>query len=141
MDSPRVSTSEGETLFLEQGGNSEYLQRISSILEAIYHGQQQTNEFVELMLKYDLIESFTLKVELNDGTQNQLQGFYIINEDKQMGSLLNVCEIMSSGYLQAAYMVIASMSNFRSLIDRKNDNMITVDKPIKEVTCTTGACA
>ena len=124
MDSPRVSTSEGETLFLKQGGTSEYLQRISSILEAIYQGQQQTNEFVELMLKYDLIESFSLKVELNNGTQNQLQGFYTINEDSLNAlSLEAVSELMTAGYMQAAYMVIASMSNFRSLIDRKNKRL------------------
>jgi hypothetical protein len=121
MDSPRVSSNQGQQLFLEQGGTSEYLQRISSILEAIYQGQQQTNEFVELMLKYDLIESFTLKVELNDATQNQLQGFYTINEDTLNGlSAEVITELMASGYLQAAYMVIASMSNFRSLIERKN---------------------
>lgn len=121
MDSPRVSSNQGQKLFLEQGGTSEYLQRISSILEAIYQGQQQTNEFVELMLKYDLIESFTLKVELNDATQNQLQGFYTINEDTLNGlSAEVITELMASGYLQAAYMVIASMSNFRSLIERKN---------------------
>lgn len=121
MDSPRVSSNQGQQLFLEQGGTSEYLQRISSILEAIYKGQQQTNEFVELMLKYDLIESFTLKVELNDATQNQLQGFYTINEDTLNGlSAEVITELMASGYLQAAYMVIASMSNFRSLIERKN---------------------
>ena len=121
MDSPRVSSNQGQQLFLEQGGTSEYLQRISSILEAIYQGQQQTNEFVELMLKYDLIESFTLKVELNDATQNQLQGFYTINEDTLNGlSAEVITELMASGYLQAAFMVIASMSNFRSLIERKN---------------------
>lgn len=121
MDSPRVSSNQGQQLFLEQGGTSEYLQRISSILEAIYQGQQQTNEFVELMLKYDLIESFTLEVELNDATQNQLQGFYTINEDTLNGlSAEVITELMASGYLQAAYMVIASMSNFRSLIERKN---------------------
>lgn len=121
MDSPRVSSNQGQQLFLEQGGTSEYLQRISSILEAIYQGQQQTNEFVELMLKYDLIESFTLKVELNDATQNQLQGFYTINEDTLNGlSAEVITKLMASGYLQAAYMVIASMSNFRSLIERKN---------------------
>jgi len=121
MDSPRVSSNQGQQLFLEQGGTSEYLQRISSILVAIYQGQQQTNEFVELMLKYDLIESFTLKVELNDATQNQLQGFYTINEDTLNGlSAEVITELMASGYLQAAYMVIASMSNFRSLIERKN---------------------
>jgi hypothetical protein len=124
MDSPRVSASEGEKLFLEKGGTSEYLQRISSILEAIYEGQQQTNEFVELMLKYDLIESFSLKVELNNGTQNQLQGFYTINEDSLYAlSSEAVSQLITTGYMQAAYMMIASMSNFRSLIERKNKRL------------------
>jgi hypothetical protein len=124
MDSPRVSSTEGEPVFLEQGGTSDYMQRISSILEAIYQGQQQTKEFVEIMLKYDLIESFSLKVELNDGTQNQLQGFYTINEDTLNGlSSETVSELMKNGYIQAAYMMIASMSNFRSLIERKNKRL------------------
>lgn len=124
MDSPRVSSTEGEPVFLEQGGTSDYMQRISSILEAIYQGQQQTKAFVEIMLKYDLIESFSLKVELNDGTQNQLQGFYTINEDTLNGlSSETVSELMKNGYMQAAYMMIASMSNFRSLIERKNKRL------------------
>lgn len=123
-DSPRVNSDEGEVVFLEQGGHSEYLQRISSILDAIHQGQQQSKEFIELMLKYDLIESFTLKVELDDGTKNQLQGFYTINEDTLNGlSYDAISELMTTGYLQAAYMVIASMSNFRSLIERKNKRL------------------
>jgi hypothetical protein len=124
MDSPRVSTTDGEGLFLEQGGTSEYLQRISSILEAIHQGQKQTKEFVDVMLKYDLIESFSLNVELNDGTQNQLQGFYTINEDR-LNALSSeaVTELMAIGHMQSAYMVIASMSNFRSLIERKNKRL------------------
>lgn len=124
MDSPRVSTTDGEQLFLPQGGTSEFLQRISSILEAIHQGQKQTKEFVDVMLKYDLIESFTLNVELNDGTQNQLQGFYTINEDT-LNALSSeaVTELMTSGHMQTAYMIIASMSNFRSLIERKNKRL------------------
>lgn len=124
MDSPRVSTTDGEGLFLEQGGTSEYLQRISSILEAIHQGQKQTKEFVDVMLKYDLIENFSLNVELNDGTQNQLQGFYTINEER-LNALSSeaVTELMASGHMQSAYMVIASMSNFRSLIERKNKRL------------------
>jgi hypothetical protein len=30
---------------------------------------------------------------------------------------------MKNGYMQAAYMMIASMSNFRSLIERKNKRL------------------
>jgi hypothetical protein len=100
------------------------LQRISSILEAIHQGQKQTKEFVDVMLKYDLIEKFSLNVELNDGTQNQLQGFYTINEDR-LNALSSeaVTELMAIGHMQSAYMVIASMSNFRSLIERKNKRL------------------
>ncbi|MGC6481200.1 MAG: SapC family protein [Porticoccaceae bacterium] len=124
MDSPRISSADGESLFLEQGGTSEYLQRISSILEAIHQGQQQTKEFVDLMQKYDLIESFTLNVELNDGSNNQLQGFYTINEDKLKDlDADNIKQLIKTGYMQAAFMMIASMSNFRSLIDKKNKRL------------------
>jgi hypothetical protein len=76
------------------------------------------------MLKYDLIESFSLKVELNNGTQNQLQGFYTINEDSLYAlSSEVVSQLITTGYMQAAYMMIASMSNFRSLIERKNKRL------------------
>ena len=123
-DSPRVNSDEGEAVFLEQGGQSEYLQRISSILDAIHQGQQQSKEFIELMLKYDLIESFTLKVELDDGTKTQLQGFYTINEDKLNdldGSKL--AELNTNGYLQPIYMALASYSCVTGLIERKNTKL------------------
>ena len=124
MDSPRISSTDGESLFLEQGGISNYLQRISSILEAIHQGQQETREFVDLMQKYDLIESFTLDVELDDGSNNQLQGFYTINEDKLKDlDADNIKKLIRTGHMQAAFMMIASMSNFRSLIDKKNKRL------------------
>ena len=124
LDSPRVSLTDGHPLFLEQGGTSAYLQRISSILEAIHQGQLQTQEFVELMLKYDLIESFTLNVELNDGSNNHLQGFYTINEEKLKDlDAKNIAQLIETGYLEAIFMMIASMSNFRTLIDKKNKRL------------------
>ena len=124
MDSPRISDSDGEAVFLEQGGSSLYLQRISSILEAIYQGREQSRVFIELLLNYELIEEFTLDVELNDGSKHQLQGFYTIAEDrlKQLPEA-SIAELFRAGYLQAIYMVIASFANFRSLIKRKNQRL------------------
>ena len=71
-----------------------------------------------------MIESFTLNVELNDGSNNQLQGFYTINEDKLKDlDADNIKQLIKTGYMQAAFMMIASMSNFRSLIDKKNKRL------------------
>jgi hypothetical protein len=121
LDSPRISATEGEAVFLPHGGTTEFLDRANSRLLAIYEGMGRTSEFIAAMVDNDLLESFVLDVELDDGSQNRLIGFYTINEER-LGALSGeVLERLSkAGHLQAAYMAIASLSNLRNLIDRQN---------------------
>jgi hypothetical protein len=121
LDSPRVSNTEGEPLFLSYGGSTEYLERISRVLRSIHDGLETTKGFVEALLHLELLESFVLDIELNDGSQNRLAGFYTINEErlaKLSGEQL--ARLHEVGYLQAIYMAVASLSQFRALIERKN---------------------
>lgn len=121
LASPRVSKADGEAVFLTHGGNTEFLERVNSTLLSIYQGVQSTPAFVDALREHALLESFVLDVELDDGSQNRLSGFYTINEDK-LSALGGdaIADLHQSGYLQAIYMVLASLSNFRALIDRKN---------------------
>lgn len=121
MDSPRVSATEGETLFMEYGGNSPYLESMAVTLETIHHGHESSQRFVEQLLQLNLLESFTLEIELDDGSRNQLQGFYTINEDR-LAELdgPSLAGLNAGGWLQPLYMVVASQSRIRDLIDRKN---------------------
>ena len=121
MDSPRISETEGEAVFLEHGGLTEYLQHITSVLQTIHEGFEKSQAFIDALLKHDLLESFTLDVELNDGSKYRLAGFYTINE----GKLIEVdgeslARLNHDGHLQPIYMAIASLSNIRDLIDRRN---------------------
>ena len=121
MDHPRVSEAEGTALFLEQGGNSDYLESIATMLEAIHDGNEQNKVLMELLLKYELIESVTLDITLNDQSRSQLQGFYTLDDEKLQkleASALN--ELNSNGCLLPAYMILASQSQLRQLIDRRN---------------------
>jgi hypothetical protein len=121
IDSARVSNTEGEPVFLPHGGNSDFLERMNSVLLSIHQGLQSTPSFIASLMEHQLLESFVLDIELNDGSQNRLAGFYTINEDKVHnlnGAVLE--QFNKAGYLQAIYMVIASLSNFRALIERKN---------------------
>jgi len=121
MDSPRTNMEEGQNLFLQHGGTTTYLQRISSVLEAVYQGQQGSMKFIDALIKHQLLESFTLDVKLNDGSDNKLKGFYTINEDKLNALPAETkVKLMDDGYLESIYMVLASFSNFRALIERKN---------------------
>jgi hypothetical protein len=121
LDSARISRTDGEPLFKAHGGLTEFLERMNAILLAIHRGVEGTAPFIAALLEHNLLESFVLDVQLNDGSQNRLAGFYVINEERLVGLPGDVLERLSkAGHLQAAYMAIASLSNFRALIERRN---------------------
>jgi hypothetical protein len=121
LDSPRLSTTEGEPLFLSYGGSSEHLERVSRVLRTIHDGLATSQGFIEALLHLELLESFVLDIELDDGSQNRLAGFYTIREERLAALSAEQLERLHKvGYLQAIYMAVASLSQFRALIDRKN---------------------
>ena len=121
MDHPRVSHEEGERVFLEHGGYTDYLNRMNEALFTIHEGFERSTGFVQALLDHDLLESFTLDVELNDGSRHRLAGFYTINEER-LGTLDAdvLAKLHNDGFLLPIYMVVASMSNIRELIRRRN---------------------
>ena len=121
MDSPRISDSEGEPVFLPHGGVSEYLEEVNSRLDAIHDGYAGDQEFLATLAEHDLLESFVLDVKLNDGSEKRMTGFYTINEERLRsldGALL--ASLNAKGFLLPIYMAIASLSNLRTLIDKRN---------------------
>jgi hypothetical protein len=124
MESPRVSRIEGEPVFLEHGGNSEYLERVKSILHVIQQGFERNRAFADMLLGMDLLESFVLDVQLDDGSEHRMSGFYTINETTLKGLTGDDLVILNNnGFLEPVYMAIASMSHLPDLIDRKNCRM------------------
>jgi len=119
LDHPRVSRTEGERLFDELGGNTEFLQNMGSALAAIDEGIVATQPFVAALTEHNLLESFAIDIQFRDGAQHRFAGFHTIQEDrlKELGADA-LGTLHKQGYLQAAFMVIASLSNFRDLIER-----------------------
>jgi hypothetical protein len=121
LDSPRASWTEGEPLFLEYGGTTEFLNRASAILHALHAGLESTPAFVEALLGLDLLESFVFDIDLKDGSRNRLAGFYTVNEERLRALDGNaLATLHAQGFLEPVYMVFASTAHFRDLIDRRN---------------------
>lgn len=124
LDSPKVSTKQGVNLFLEHGGNSEYLENIINVLDNLHHGLQENQPFIKALIKYGLLESVSLELDLINGVKHNLLGFYTINED-----VLNklspdtIEQLHSQGYLACIYMIIASQVHVRDLIALKNEQL------------------
>jgi hypothetical protein len=125
LDSPRISTVEGEAVFLPHGGSSEFLERMSSMLLSIHQGLQSTPAFIAALLKHDLLEPFVFEVERpKPGQGDQLETirlshFYTVHEERLQaldGAALQ--QLSRAGHLQAAYMALASLSQLRGLIER-----------------------
>ena len=122
MDSPLITTAEdAQPLFLEHGGSAPYLENLTELLEDIQLGLEMNTAFVQALTDNDLIEGVTMSITLNDGAERQLLGLYTINEDR-LNELEGeaVTALHRDGHLQSIYMIMASHSHFRSMIERRN---------------------
>ena len=121
MDHPRVSRTEGRELFLPHGGNSDYLDAMSGLLGTIHDGMESLPDFIKTLNELELLEGFVADIELNDGSQNRLVGFYTINEERLANlDTPSLERLHKANYLPGIYYQLASLSKFRNLIDRKN---------------------
>jgi hypothetical protein len=125
LDDPRVSETEGEPLFLEQGGNSQYLNNISDVLNRLYSGVATSREMFDAFQSCDLLEPVSVEVTVNDEKRYKIENYYTINEEKLVdleGAKLK--KLSSAGFLRCAYMAIASLGRISKLIDIKNKRSV-----------------
>ncbi|XUP37369.1 SapC family protein (plasmid) [Xanthomonas axonopodis pv. vasculorum] len=121
LDSPRVSTTEGQLLFREHGGTTEFLDHISQVLRTLHDGLVASTAFVDRALRYDLLEPFVFEATLNNGLECRLAGLYVVHEERLRtlddAALL---ELHRHGDLEPLYMAVASIAQLRHLLERMN---------------------
>ena len=88
-------------------------------MRTLHEGLQGTTEFIQALMDNELLEPFTLGVERPDGTQDQLVGYSIVNEERLAALDAGTVGLLhQADYLLPLYMAIASLSNFTPLIKR-----------------------
>ncbi|MEJ2382842.1 MAG: SapC family protein [Xanthomonadales bacterium] len=121
LDHPSVSTTEGEPVFLAQGGEAPHLERMTAVLQAIHEGHEQGAVFARMLVGLELIESVKVDVEFGDGSSQSLTGLFKINEDRLAslpGSALET--LNAAGHLQNVFLMLASLASMSRLIERKS---------------------
>ncbi len=121
LDHPRVSDTQGEALFLEDGGLAPALQEAQDILVKVHQGEQTVAPVCALLDELGLLEPFTLDVTLKDGTSGRLAGFHTISEERLYslnGEALG--RLQAAGALQPVFMAVASLSQLSALVERRN---------------------
>jgi hypothetical protein len=117
LDHPRVSRTEGERVFLDQGGNSPYLNHIISVLRGIHDGIEVSKAMLAAFSELDLIEPVKLEIQVTAEEGFNVVGLHTINREKLAslgGSSLE--KLNRAGFLQGAFLVISSMGNVKRLM-------------------------
>ena len=124
MEHPRISNIEGEPVFLPQGGNSPYLDHIATVLRGIRDGLEISKQMFAAFTAMDLIESVNVEVKLNKQEMYGLKGLYTISPEKLNAlDASSLHKLHQMGFLQTAFLIIASHGNVRKLMAMKQRRM------------------
>lgn len=124
ITSPKLSRTSGKPLFLPHGGNSPYLDYIAKLLNVIQTGKEIGEVMFAQFSELDLIEPITINIDLVNGDKHQVRGYFTISEEKLKNlSGANLALLSKSGFLQGAYLMLASLSNIEKLIKIKNSRL------------------
>lgn len=120
LDHPRVNFEEGEAVFLPQGGNSPYLEHVTTLLRGIRDGVEGGKAMYAAFDALDLIQPLTLDIKFDNEHGANVTG--LLGIDRERLAALDAESLHSlhrSGYLEGAYLVLASMHNMRRLMAEK----------------------
>jgi hypothetical protein len=120
LDHPRISTTEGEPVFLPQGGNTPYLDHVSMVLRGLRTGLEVSKAMFAAYQEFDLIEPVKLEVQLTKEDAYSLVGLHTISQQKLAALDGQALEKLNrAGFLQGAFLVLASMNNVKKLMAMK----------------------
>jgi hypothetical protein len=120
LDHPRIARNEGEPVFLPQGGHSPYLQHVVTVLRGIRDGIEIGKAMFAAFTALDLIEPLKLEVKLDEQQGYSVLGMHTISRQKLQeldGAAL--ANLNRAGFLEGAYLVLASMNNVKKLMAMK----------------------
>lgn len=122
IEHPRVSEYDGDALFDSDGNTTESFEQKIQLLETLHRGLQHGEGFIASLLEHSLLEEITLDIAFNDGSKKTLQGFYTVAEEQLYRLSGDALESLNrAGYLQPVFMVVASLSRMRDVIQRRNE--------------------
>lgn len=133
LEHPRVNFTEGEQVFLPQGGNSPYLEHIAGVLRGIRDGTEFGSAMFSAFDSMELIQPVNLDVQLDDRHRVHVNGLHGIDRER-LAALdpESLWRLNQAGYLEGAYLVLASLHNMRRLMAEKQRRLRQQDAAAPE---------
>ena len=128
MYDPRIGKSEGLPLFLEHGGNTPYLDRISGVLRLLYEGIETAPAAYAALDEAELLAPVTLTIDVREDRRYTVPDVLVIDIERLAGIGGATLErLHRSGVLRLAILAAASLGNVQQLIARKQILLDPID--------------
>ena len=123
IDSPLISSSEGELLFTEEGKQTELLTREVDKLTQRFGDFKRADDFSSYLVERNLLSPVSLTVDPADGNRFDVTGFYSIEESafNQLGAE-DLLSLRDAGFLAFVYALFFSLGRVQDLLNKLNQN-------------------
>jgi hypothetical protein len=120
-DHPRVSATEGASIFLPHGGNSPYLEHVTGVLRTIYVGHHLLDPMIAAFEGARLLKPVDLEMRVGETEVYKLSDAQTIDRERlsDLGPG-ELAELHQAGFLHSAFMVAASLGNIQRLVEWKS---------------------
>lgn len=118
---PRISTTDGEPMFLNQGGQSPALIQVMQVLQRVQSGSSVSAPMFAAFYEAGLLAPVEIEIKLDDRTSYILKDMFSISREALQrldGGQLKA--LNDAGFLALAFWVVSSMSNLGHMIALKN---------------------
>lgn len=126
VEHPRMSETDGDPLFDEDGEPTDVLKRIQRALGLLVTGNTETEAFIRVLVELRLIEPIDISLRFDDGETLHLEGLYTISLDS-VADLddAHALSLFRKGYLQLVYTIAGSLKQIPVLANRRNERLGT----------------
>ncbi|WP_353434313.1 SapC family protein [Sphingomonas faeni] len=120
LDDARVGDSAGLPLFLEHGGNTQYLDHVTGVLRLLYQGIETAPAAYAALDEAGLLTPVTLTVDVSEERRYTIPDVLVVDVE-QLAALTGepLERLHRSGVLRLAILAAASLGNIQQLIARK----------------------
>ncbi len=118
---PRISRDgRGMAVFLPRGGNSPYLEHVTTVLRGIHDGAEAARAMYAEFDRLGLFQPTELELQFDEAHGARLTGLYAIDRERLAALDAGaVHQLHRSGMLEGVYLVLSSLYNMRRLIAEK----------------------